>query len=55
MPPRLAVLIINLVWVLHDYKPRMWEVEAGGSGVADQHQLHSEFEASLGYTRPRRT
>ena len=28
------------------------EVETGGSGVQDHPQLHSEFEASLGYLRP---
>jgi hypothetical protein len=29
-------------------KPSIWEVEAGGSEVHDQLQLHRELEASLG-------
>lgn len=29
-----------------------WEVEAGESIVQDHSQLHSNFEASLGYVRP---
>lgn len=32
-------------------KTVFWEVEAEGSGVQGHPQLHSEFEASLGYIR----
>ena len=36
---------------MHICKPSTWEVEAGGSEVRGHPQLHSEFEASLGYIR----
>jgi hypothetical protein len=34
--------------VVHAYNP---ELEAGGSGIQDQPQLHSESKSSLGYMR----
>jgi hypothetical protein len=36
---------------MHICEPSTWEVEAGGSEVRGYPQLHSEFEASLGYIR----
>lgn len=35
----------------HIYNARAWEVTAGRSEVQSYPQLHTEFEASLGYTR----
>lgn len=37
---------------VHACDPSIQEVEAGGSGVQDHPQLHSEFKASLAYVRP---
>ena len=39
--------------VTHAYNPSTQEMEAGGSEVQSPPQLHSKFEASLGYMRPR--
>jgi hypothetical protein len=36
--------------VVHTCNPRIEKDKAGGSGVQDQTELYSEFQASLGYT-----
>jgi hypothetical protein len=38
--------------VVRTCNPSTSEVEAGRSGVRDQSELHSEFEASLDFMRP---
>lgn len=41
--------------VLNTCNPSTWEVEAGGSEVEGHPWLHKEFEAGLGYMRPKQT
>ena len=37
--------------VAHVFNPRIWEVEAEGSGIQTHSWLHNKLETSLGYMR----
>lgn len=37
--------------MIHSCYLNIWEVETGGAGFQDQHQLHSEFKANVKHVR----
>jgi hypothetical protein len=47
------ILVDKLAIVVYIYHPSTKKAEAEGSGVQGHRQLHGDFEASLGYIKPR--